>query len=86
MSKCKYKAEDGECRYEKHFPYKEYCMDGPCTRYTPATNADRIRQMGDEELAEFITYKQGLRPHHEHFEGTKLLWLEWLKEEADADR
>lgn len=54
MSECKYKAKDGECLYEKRFPYKEYCVEGPCTHDTPQTNADRIRAMSDEELAELL--------------------------------
>lgn len=49
----------------------------------PQTNADCIRSMTDEELAEFITKRQGLTHHHQHYEGTKLLWLDWLKEEVD---
>ena len=48
-----------------------------------STNADRIRQMTDEELAEFITARQGVKYHNEHYEGTKLHWLDWLKEEVD---
>ena len=35
--------DDGKCHY-----------NGVCSHQTPSTNADRIRAMSDEELAEFI--------------------------------
>ena len=74
----KYPCDDTEIKLMKYCPVYS-------PKPKPQTNADRIRSMSDEELAEFITYRQGLRPHHEHFEGTKLLWLDWLKEEAESE-
>lgn len=44
------------------------------------TNADRIRSMTDEELAEFISGKA--RTFGEEYEGY-MSALDWLKEEAD---
>ena len=45
------------CKYENEEPNSKYCLG--CTqnaidKYTPMTNADRIRNMNDEELAKFI--------------------------------
>jgi hypothetical protein len=42
-------------------------------RYAKPTNADRIRAMSDEELAEWII---------EETEDDTPGWLEWLKQEA----
>lgn len=54
-----------------------------CRCYTPTkpiTNADRIRAMTDEELAEFISGKA--RTFGEEYEGY-MSALDWLKQEAD---
>lgn len=45
------------CKYENESPDSKYCFG--CTqnaidKYTPMTNADKIRNMSDEELAEFF--------------------------------
>lgn len=88
MSECKYRASNGECLYQKQFPYIEYCVDGPCPNYTAMTNADHIRAMTDEELAEqiiecvefeFFRVKVGIRPNN------KEEWLEWLEAEAEGE-
>ena len=47
MAKCIEKAED-HC--------KSYPRCYGCTAYREPTNADRIRAMNDEELAEFLTH------------------------------
>lgn len=90
MSKCRYKEKDGECLYEKRFPYKEYCVEGPCSHDTPMTNADRIRAMTDEELARYHSKKFGC-PHDPVLFGCEMktigcndCWLEWLKQECEA--
>lgn len=59
----------------------------------PQTNADRIRSMTDEELAEWIAneiwkaFAQGAgNPFFNQEEAVKLEnqeWLDWLKEEAE---
>lgn len=46
----------------------------------PITNADRLRKMTDEELAEFISGKG--RTFGEEYEGY-MSALEWLRKEAD---
>lgn len=65
----------------------------PCIGYEPKklTNADRIRSMTDEELAEWLKQvassdwkysSQGVMDKHELCGGTITAWLEWLKQEA----
>ena len=77
MSECKFRAADGECLRERAFPYKEYCVDGPCTHYTSITNADRIRAMTDEELAKFLCEQT-----ESYLSGAGNYWLDWLKQEG----
>lgn len=76
---CIYCTEDGHC---KEFSDKEvtaWCVLGPC-QYAKPSNADRIRSMTDEELAEFISGKA--RTFGEEYEGY-MSALDWLKEEVD---
>lgn len=50
---CYYRTDDGKCNKYSDDTHTSYCVDGPCPDDMP-TNADRIRGMGDEELAEFL--------------------------------
>ena len=50
--------------------------------FKPKSNADRIRAMTDEELAEFISGKA--RTFGEEYEGY-MSALDWLKEEASDE-
>ena len=46
------------CKYEKESPDSKYCLgckQNAIDKYTPMTNADKIRNMSDEELAEFLS-------------------------------
>jgi hypothetical protein len=54
------------------------------------TNADRIRQMSDEELAEWLNIMQSNAWHRgifnaetKHFPSTNAAWLDWLKQEVE---
>ena len=47
-----------------------------------STNADCIRAMTDEELAEFLTNNQKIGDVEQHKDGYFQLWLDWLKQEA----
>lgn len=56
----------------------------------PPTNADRIRAMSDEELAEWLNIMQSNAWHRgifnaeiKHFPSTNAAWLDWLKQEVD---
>ncbi len=51
---CIYCTEDLHCTKYTDNDYESWCVLGPCTAKTPS-NADRIRAMTDEELAEFLT-------------------------------
>ena len=53
-----------------------------CDKYThpPMTNADRIRAMSDEELAEFL-FQVG----YDHRWGLKEYALEWLQQPAGEE-
>ena len=52
-----------------------------CDNYAPMTNADRIRNMTDEELAEFIV---NLENHFgEEYEGEQSC-LAWLQKESEG--
>ena len=69
-----------DCRKCARF---EECIDEEdCGMFVkkPMTNADRIRAMPDEELAEFISGKA--RTFGEEYEGY-MSALYWLKEEAE---
>lgn len=62
-----------------------------CTYYNikPMTNADRIRAMSDEELAEWLwMYCNGsAKPWEvctEKYKSCYECWIEWLKQEGDT--
>ena len=50
---CVYFEKDGKCRKFSDDFVASYCVLGPCPEQT-LSNADRIRAMSDEELAEFL--------------------------------
>ena len=55
-------------------------MERDCDYYTPMTNADKIRAMSDEELAEFIV---NIENHFgEEYEGEQSC-LSWLQKESE---
>ena len=51
---CIYFEKDGKCRKFSDDTAISYCVMGPCPEQK-LSNADRIRAMSDEELAEFIS-------------------------------
>ena len=55
-----------------------------CCCYRPATNADRIRSMTDEELADFIEMKQFFAIARNGTDGEDYT-LEWLKSEVGCE-
>lgn len=68
---CANKTEFGYCKTTA-------CLYAPTIRVTstPRTNADRIRAMTDEELAEWLDNNTYQFPIYK-------CWLEWLRQEAD---
>ena len=71
--------DDGKCHYK-----------GECGHKAPLTNADRIRAMGDEELAEFIKHIKVRAAFckavkdNDAFEA--LCSAEWLQQPAEEDK
>ena len=51
---CVYFEKNGRCRKFSDDTAVSYCVMGPCPEQT-LSNADRLRAMSDEELAEFIS-------------------------------
>ena len=51
------------------------CRDG---KGKSTTNADKIRAMSDEELAEFLMFVE-----HRFSEFDRRTWLDWLQQEVD---
>lgn len=74
------------CKGQKGMPVvqlKDTCEEW---RSKYKTNADRLRAMSDEELAEFLSKNQKIGGDtKEHRDGFYLLWLDWLREEVDND-
>lgn len=69
-------------------------IETACSRFTKRnlTNADRIRAMSDEELAEWMTMVERRmiqnalsKPFQYTDELLKADWLDWLKQEAEGD-
>lgn len=54
---CIYFEKDGKCRKFSDDNTLSYCVMGPCQEQT-LSNADIIRRMSDEELAEFLAEEQ----------------------------
>lgn len=50
---CVYKTDDGICKKYSDNEVLSYCVCGPCDDEVES-NADKIRSMTDEELADFI--------------------------------
>ena len=88
MNGCIYRTKDGECDlYSEGGKFKAYCDMEHCDNIAP-TNADRIRAMTDEEMAEFCA---GLGCHpgasRETCKGVnqcQACWLDWLRQEANT--
>ena len=72
------------CSYEDRNCHEEPCFSCYGTKlrdnYKRATNADRIRKMSDEELAEFLVRFKNT--FGEEYEGEQSC-LDWLKSEAE---
>lgn len=55
MTNCKYITKNGRCGLKGSYAYRHGCFgEDMCRCREPMTNADRIRSMSDEELAEFL--------------------------------
>lgn len=58
-------------------------MEMDCEYYVPQTNADRIRSMTDEELADFLVTVETYGYHDQSISGTYEM-KEWLLMESEG--
>ena len=78
------------CVFEKTEANCRGCFEGSHYKPKPLTNADRIRAMTDEELAEFIAYSTSCETcvvrkggsDECHNTNCSTAWLGWMKQEA----
>lgn len=77
MSKCE------TCARKKYGYLCDGCIHDPDNKdlYEPMTNADSIRSMSDEELAEFL-HQVG----YDHRWGMKEYAIEWLQQPTEEDK
>ena len=88
---CVYFEKNGKCRKFSDDFVASYCVLGPCPEQT-LSNADRIREMSDEELAKFIATpcQCEVGPKRDGFRecGNDLCLqylLKWLRQPAEED-
>lgn len=89
---CVYCTDDGCCNKYSDDSVTSWCVQSPCEDEKPS-NADRIRAMRDEELAEHLfrhICNWSCPPKKEYIKDScggekpdcENCWLEWLREEA----
>ena len=77
MTNCKYITKNGRCGLKGSYAYRHGCFgEDMCRCREPMTNADRIRSMTDEELAEFLI---------DLADDGNLRIREWLQQPAEED-
>lgn len=85
---CAYWREGEICAKGTEPGYTDFCVLGPCSQMKPS-NADHIRQMSDEEIAEFLAVCDAsrfrIRSETKAVIAEKYRWLDWLKQEVDSD-
>ena len=85
---CIYFEKDGKCRKFSDDTYISYCVMGPCPEQK-LSNADRIRSISDEELAEFIDKCEAAGYNDSSIARDKndelMNVLDWLKQPAEED-
>ena len=83
MSVCKYKrGEYCDLRNDiraKSLKIKSYCIQGPCPDEKPRTNADKIRQMTDEEIEEWYWW---MHKEMMYYTDSHTFVHDWLKQEG----
>lgn len=73
------------CKYENCSMESKECMgckQNAVDKYKRMTQADRIRSMSDEELAEFLIHVETLGYNDSSVSG-KLEMIEWLQSEVE---
>lgn len=93
MNGCIYRSADNICKFWSKDGIESYCDSYSCEKKTQS-NADRIRSISDEELAEWLAILTDCvncpcRDPHDQCDtvdgSCKKQWLNWLKEEAKGD-
>ena len=75
---CKYETSNGRCGLKGCYAYRHKCYtEDMCKCHEPPTNADRIRAMSDEELANVLR-EFATKPMQGSF-------LKWLQQPAEED-
>lgn len=69
------------CEKINDCPHEDIERD--CEHYSPMTNADRIRSMTDEELADFLVTVESYGYHDQSISGTYEM-NEWLRAESEG--
>ena len=82
MERCAFFSREYHCCVLHNTRCK--CEDYNPRNSKPITNADRIRSLSDEELAEWIA-DDLIEPGYNTREQTVKMWLKWLKEEAKGE-
>lgn len=94
--KCNTCANENYCYDDNHQLVRDGCADNGFAAYVPQTHADRIRQMTDEELADWILREPTIGYFAVCPPGTKdgedcptspceQCWLDWLKSPVEVD-
>ena len=68
------------CEKINDCPHEDIERD--CEHYSPMTNADRIRSMNDDELADFLVTVETYGYHDQSISGTYEM-NEWLRAESE---
>ena len=75
---CKYETSNGRCGLKGCYAYRHKCYtEDMCKCHEPQTNADRIRAMSDEELANVLR-EFATKPMQGSF-------LKWLQQQAEGE-
>ena len=90
MTNCKYITKNGRCGLKGSYAYRHGCFgEDMCRCIEPMTNADRIRAMSDEEMAEFIISIPMCVGEDEdlncEIDVCKECFLKWLQQPAEED-
>ena len=81
--------DKGKCKKFSDDKATSWCVEGPCGDQVPS-NADKIRAMNDEELADLINREVSYcAPTSGDCENTpndcKACWLDWLQQPAKGE-
>lgn len=79
---CIYCTEDLHCTKYTDDNYESWCVLGPCKDEKPS-NADKIRAMSDEELADILKCVPDYTDCPHGADDCRKCILDWLRQEAE---